>query len=58
MARLFESFVHEDEKVAAAVQDLLQTELDLRVHGATPRDEADIKTSALKTGPSFGYRIV
>jgi hypothetical protein len=30
MARLFESFVHEDEKVAAAVQDLLQTELDLR----------------------------
>ena len=29
MARLFVSFVHEDEKVASAVQDLLQTELNL-----------------------------
>jgi hypothetical protein len=29
MARLFVSFVHEDEKLASAVQDLLQTELDL-----------------------------
>jgi hypothetical protein len=30
MTRLFVSFVHEDEKVASAVQDLLQTELNLR----------------------------
>jgi hypothetical protein len=30
MARLFVSFVHEDEKVASAVQRLLQTELNLR----------------------------
>jgi hypothetical protein len=30
MARLFMSFVHEDEKVASATQGLLQTELDLR----------------------------
>lgn len=30
MARLFVSFVHEDEKLALAVQDLLQTELNLR----------------------------
>src|ERR1700732_2678865 len=29
MARLFVSFVHEDEKLAWAVQDLLQTELNL-----------------------------
>jgi hypothetical protein len=29
MARLFVSFVHEDEKVASAVQGVLQTELDL-----------------------------
>ncbi len=29
MARLFVSFVHEDEKVASAVQGLLQTELNL-----------------------------
>jgi len=29
MARLFVSFVHEDEKVAKAVQGLLQTELNL-----------------------------
>ena len=29
MARIFVSFVHEDEKLASAVQDLLQTELDL-----------------------------
>jgi TIR domain len=30
MARLFVSFVHEDEKVVSAVQGLLQTELNLR----------------------------
>ena len=30
MARLFVSFVHEDEKLAQAVQDLLQTEFNLR----------------------------
>ncbi len=30
MARLFVSFVHEDEKVASAVQGVLQTELDLK----------------------------
>src|ERR1700730_8815887 len=29
MARIFESFVHEDETVASAVQNLLQTELEL-----------------------------
>jgi hypothetical protein len=29
MERIFESFVHEDEKIAAAVRDLLQTDLDL-----------------------------
>jgi TIR domain len=29
MARLFVSFVHEDEKLASAVQGLLQTELNL-----------------------------
>jgi hypothetical protein len=29
MGRLFVSFVHEDEKVASAVQGLLQTELNL-----------------------------
>ena len=29
MARVFVSFVHEDEKVASAVQNLLQTELEL-----------------------------
>jgi hypothetical protein len=30
VARIFVSFVHEDEKIASAVQDLLQAELDLR----------------------------
>jgi hypothetical protein len=30
MARLFVSFVHEDEKLASIVQELLQTELNLR----------------------------
>ena len=42
MARLFVSFVHEDEKVASAVQGLLQTELDLREEVFLSSDKSQI----------------
>jgi|HubBroStandDraft_4_1064222.scaffolds.fasta_scaffold413357_2 hypothetical protein len=42
MARLFVSFVHEDEKVASAVQDLLQTELNLREEVFLSSDKSQI----------------
>jgi hypothetical protein len=42
MARLFESFVHEDEKVALAVQGLLETELDLREEVFLASDKSQI----------------
>jgi TIR domain len=42
MARLFVSFVHEDEKVASAVQRLLQTELNLREEVFLSSDKSQI----------------
>jgi hypothetical protein len=42
MARLFVSFVHEDEKPASAVQDLLQTELNLRDEVFLSSDKSQI----------------
>jgi TIR domain len=42
MARLFVSFVHEDEKVASAVQGLLQTELNLREEVFLSSDKSQI----------------
>jgi TIR domain len=42
MARLFVSFVHEDEKLASAVQDLLQTELNLREEVFLSSDKSQI----------------
>jgi hypothetical protein len=42
MARLFVSFVHEDEKVASAVQGVLQTELDLREEVFLASDKSQI----------------
>jgi hypothetical protein len=42
MPRLFVSFVHEDEKVASAVRDLLQTELDLREDVFLSSDKSQI----------------
>jgi hypothetical protein len=42
MARLFVSFVHEDEKVALAVQRLLQTELNLREEVFLSSDKSQI----------------
>jgi hypothetical protein len=42
MARLFVSFVHEDGKVASAVQGLLQTELDLREEVFLASDKSQI----------------
>ena len=42
MARLFVSFGHEDEKVASAVQALLQTELDLREEVFLSSDKSQI----------------
>ena len=42
MARLFVSFVHEDEKLASAVQDLLQTELNLHEEVFLSSDQSQI----------------
>jgi hypothetical protein len=42
MARLFVSFVHGDEKLASAVQDLLQTELNLREEVFLSSDRSQI----------------
>ena len=42
MARLFVSFVHEDEKLAWAVQDLLQTELNLHEEVFLSSDKSQI----------------
>ena len=42
MARLFVSFVHEDEKLASAVQDLLQTELNLHEEVFLSSDKSQI----------------
>jgi hypothetical protein len=42
MARLFVSFVHEDEKLASAVQGLLQTELNLREEVFLSSDKSQI----------------
>jgi hypothetical protein len=42
MARIFVSFVHEDEKIASAVQDLLQTELDLREEVFLSSDKSQV----------------
>ena len=42
MARLFVSFVHEDEKIALAVQNLLQTELNLREEVFLSSDKSQI----------------
>ena len=42
MARLFVSFVHEDEKLALIVQELLQTELNLREEVFLSSDKAQI----------------
>ena len=42
MARLFVSFVHEDDKLASAVQDLLQTELNLREEVFLSSDKSQI----------------
>ena len=42
MARVFVSFVHEDEKVGSAVQHLLQTELDLHEDVFLSSDKSQI----------------
>jgi TIR domain-containing protein len=42
MARLFVSFVHEDEKVALAVQNLLQSELNLREEVFLSSDKSQV----------------
>jgi TIR domain len=42
MARLFVSFVHEDEKLASAVQGLLQTELNLHEEVFLSSDKSQI----------------
>jgi hypothetical protein len=42
MARLFVSFVHEDEKLTSAVQDLLQTELNLHEEVFLSSDKSQI----------------
>jgi TIR domain len=42
MARLFVSFVHQDEKLASAVQGLLETELNLREEVFLSSDKSQI----------------
>jgi TIR domain len=42
MARIFVSFVHEDEKIASAVQDLLQRELNLHEEVFLSSDKSQI----------------
>src|SRR6266404_393138 len=42
MARIFVSFVHEDDQIASAVRDLLQTELDLREEVFLSSDKSQI----------------
>jgi hypothetical protein len=42
MARLFVSFVHEDENLASAVRDLLRTKLNLREEVFLSSDKSQI----------------